>query len=117
MDLNQFIAKYGTQATEELLDKYLIEQSKDNYAWRLFAIKTGIIKQTTKVMRARMNERTLTHEYRNDPVKGFGKFQLDEPYNRYSLILINGRGEYVLSLEFTDIELRSWRETNGDNEA
>lgn len=76
---------YGIQAVNEFLDYELIGGNVD---WRLFAIKHGIIKQSTK---------TLTHH----SYIGYDK--------KRHITLNNGRNQYILTLRFNDEELAQFR--------
>jgi hypothetical protein len=84
MDLNQFSSKYGKQATDELIDQLLI-QGKLNHA-RMFCIRYGIIKATTKICR----------EYY---YKGYGS---------HTFFCINGRNEEVLRVHFNNNSLNQY---------
>lgn len=87
MDLKAFTTKYGTQATEELLDIALIKQfNYTNNDWRMFCIRHGIIKQSTKIIQIRC-------AYRNSG-------------GEYNITLANGRGEWVLYVLFHTGNLR-----------
>jgi hypothetical protein len=86
VDLNEMKLKYGAQAVNELLDYVLIGGNVD---WRLYGIKHGIIKQSTKVL----NQRAYKQGY-------FGKT---------TIYLTNGRNQYVFTLHYDDAQLREFR--------
>jgi hypothetical protein len=86
VDLNEMKTTYGIQAVNELLDYVLIGGSVD---WRLFAIKHGIIKQSTKTVRKSSNSNRYT--------------------NTECFYLINGRNQYVFQLHYTNEQLEAFR--------
>lgn len=100
MDLNQFNQAYGTRATEELLDYILIGHNPD---WRFYAIKHGIIKQSTKTLRANHYKEIVKNKWIN------GAYQPIEPYTKYTAYFRNGRGSYVITLHFTEKEISEWK--------
>lgn len=76
---------YGIQAVNEILDYLLIGGNVD---WRLYAIKHGIIKQSTKTLRK--------GGYVN--------------YNKSTFVnFFNGRNQQVFSLNYNDAQLAEFR--------
>jgi hypothetical protein len=93
VDLNQFKTQYGTHAVAEMLDVvYITTLNKMTEAdWRMYCVRHGIIKQTTKTVR------------RNYP---YGYYAYDKTWK---IALRNGASRQVLYLEFTNDDVEAYR--------
>jgi hypothetical protein len=86
VELNEMKTTYGIQAVNEMLDYLMIGGDVD---WRLYGIKHGIIKQSTKVL----NQRAYKNSYTGS----------------MTVYLTNGRNQYVFTLNYTDAQLEEFR--------
>lgn len=109
--MHPLIETYGAQTIDELLDLVFIPEKVDNARWRHFLIKHGIIKQSTKTIRAYLTHSRHTEEWRYNPdTRRSEKVQLEEPYTRYVIRCRNGRNQFVFEVAFLDTELPQIRE-------
>lgn len=98
---NHYIEKYGKQIIREVLDIILIAEGKVTpERMRQLLIDAGIIKRSTKMIRAIHNVQRIHREsgYR-DTAQGRRWEQWDvEPYHRHQFWVKNGRGQQVFSV-------------------
>lgn len=104
--MHYLIEKYGKPMMRELLDIIVIKQGKiDNADWRHFLIKHGVIKQSTKTIRASNFNEVISHTYGYDENAQFTRMPLDEPYTRHGIRLKNGRRELVFNVDITSTDI------------
>ena len=113
MDIKQTIEKHGLEFFHELLDIALITDMKmKNEFWYDFALRHGLIKKSTKIIRD-YTEKSEDHWYYKD-----GTYRRwDKPIFKYRFLLKNGRGEDVLRVLFTHIQLEEWQNESNPNQA
>ena len=93
MDLTETKEKYGSQCVNELLDTVYITKLENvkHGDWRMFCVRHGIIKQTTK---------TVNRYY------PYGYYEYDQ---KWKIMLRNGASRTVLYLEFTNADVEAYR--------
>lgn len=111
MDITQFIETYGKPALKDLLNIFIIRNpSYHSPEWRMFCIRHGIIKHTTKTVTAYQKSRTVNiiYKYVEGRLTSVGREWIT------NIRLVNGAKREIFTLRYTDQQLEEWRisETN-----
>lgn len=104
--MHELIQKYGAQTISELLDMVIIQQNISNDDWRMFLVRNGIIKDSTKIIRGYMNSTLIRTKYVTNAQTGrWESIRLDNPYMDYSIRCKNGRGVVVFTAQFVETDI------------
>lgn len=97
--MKDLIQKYGKQLIKELLDLMIISRRVDSESLRLTLIKYGVIKKTTKSLKAYFSRYQESGKLPN------GKWGMINDWEN-KLAIKNGRNQYVFPIiKFNDSEL------------
>ena len=107
MNLQQFHATYGNQATDELLDAILIcDYDLGSGGWRMFALRYGFVKKTMLTVREWYTGlRKDDWYYQNGH-----SIRLPTPMKYHSLTLRNGSKVSVLTVQIHEYEIHKYQE-------